>query len=51
MKREFPDEVRVTVSADPLVEYRHLLAAMDSVRETNDEEELFPEVLLSAGVR
>ncbi len=51
VKQEFPDETKVTVSADPLVEYRDLIAAMDAVRETDDEEELFPEVLLSAGVR
>ena len=51
MKQEFPDEYKVTVSADLLVEYRHLIRAMDAIRESDDEEELFSEVLLSAGVR
>ena len=51
VKQEFPDEYKVTVSADLLVEYRHLIRAMDAIRESDDEEELFSEVLLSAGVR
>lgn len=48
--QEFPDERRVTVSADPLVEFVHVVNAMDAVRNKGDEE-LFPDVLLSAGVR
>ncbi|MEM9067246.1 MAG: biopolymer transporter ExbD [Myxococcota bacterium] len=65
VKREFPDEIKVTVSADPLVEYRNLINAMDAVRAPDepdppcerDDDGLwsgdcyFPEVLLSAGVR
>ena len=51
VKREFPDEVRVTVSADPTTQYKHLISAMDAVRETDEQEELFSEVLLSAGIR
>ena len=50
VKREFPDEDQVIVSADPLIEYQHIVAAMDSVRSYEDKE-LFPNVLLSAGVR
>lgn len=50
VKQEFPDEVRVTVSADNLVEFQDLVSAMDAVR-AKDGEELFPEVLISAGVR
>lgn len=50
VKQQFQDETRVTVSADPLVEYQDLISAMDAVR-SKDSEELFPEVLLSAGVR
>jgi len=45
---------QITISADPLVEYRDLLSAMDSVRAESAEEgaeEMFPAVLLSAGVR
>ncbi len=41
---------RITVSADPQVVYQDLLWAMDAVRE-KDGEQLFPSVLLSAGVR
>jgi len=50
VKQEFPNETRVTVSADNLVEYQDLVSAMDAVRE-KEGEELFPEVLISAGVR
>ena len=47
---EFPDERKVIVSADPEVEFQHLVGAMDALR-VDGTEELFPEVLLSAGVR
>ncbi len=50
IKGRFPDETRVTVGADPLIEYQHLISAMDAVR-GDDASELFPEVLLSAGLR
>ncbi len=50
VKENFPDEFRVTVSADPVVEYQDVISAMDAVRSKGDKE-LFPEVLLSAGVR
>jgi biopolymer transport protein TolR len=50
IKQEFPDETQVTVSANPLVHFQHVLDAMDAVRNEGDDE-LFPEVLLSAGVR
>ena len=49
VKDQFEDETRVTLSADPEVPYDHLISAMDAVRGENDE--LFPDVLLSAGVR
>ena len=49
VKEQFADETRVTLSADPEVPYEHLIAAMDAVRGEN--EELFPDVLLSAGIR
>ncbi len=51
VKAEFPDEVKITVSADPLIEYQFLVQAMDAVREDDEGETLFDEVLLSAGVR
>ena len=50
IKAEYPDEDRVTVSADPEVEYDHIIGAMDALRGTSDKP-LFPEVMLSAGVR
>jgi len=49
VKEQFSDETRVTLSADPEVPYEDLVAAMDAVR--GDESELFPDVLLSAGIR
>jgi biopolymer transport protein ExbD len=49
VKAQFEDETRVTLSADPEVPYDDLISAMDAVR--GDEDELFPDVLLSAGVR
>ncbi len=50
VKGQFPDESQVILSADPNVEYRHLIAAMDAAR-ADGELPLFPEMLLSAGVR
>jgi len=50
VKREFPDETKVTVSADPLVTFQDLLSAMDAVR-TNGTDEMFTDVVISAGVR
>jgi biopolymer transport protein TolR len=50
VKQQFEDETRVTLSADPEVPYEHLIAAMDAVR-GDEGEPLFPDVLLSAGIR
>ncbi|MDH5673393.1 MAG: biopolymer transporter ExbD [Myxococcales bacterium] len=50
VKAQFEDEDTVTVSADPQIEYEHVVAAMDAVRR-NEENELFPRVLISVGVR
>jgi biopolymer transport protein TolR len=50
VKGQFPDESQAILSADPSVEYRHLIAAMDAIR-ADGELPLFPEMLLSAGVR
>jgi len=49
VKEQFEDETRVTLSADPEIPYEHLIAAMDAVR--GEDDELFPDVLLSAGIR
>lgn len=50
LKDRFPDETTVTVSADPQIEFQHVLSAMDAVR-SRGSRELFPEPRLSAGVR
>src|SRR5690606_24110367 len=51
IKETFADEQRVTVSADPAVAYQSLVDAMDAVRDDESGNPLFPEVLISAGVR
>lgn len=50
IKSQFEDEDTVTVSADPQIQYEHLVAAMDAVRGTA-EQALFPKVMVSVGVR
>jgi biopolymer transport protein TolR len=50
IKNEFAEERKVIVSADPEIEFEHLIGAMDALRASGTDE-LFPEVLLSAGVR
>jgi len=47
---EFPEERKVIVSADPEIEFEHLIAAMDALR-AHGTDELFPEVMISAGLR
>lgn len=47
---QFRDETQVILSADPNIEYEHIIAAMDALR-VNGTETLFPDVMLSAGVR
>lgn len=66
VKKQFPDEEDVIVTADPLIQYEHVVKAMDAVRsdqtaackkckdddvECRDKCLLFPRVLISAGVR
>jgi biopolymer transport protein ExbD len=46
----YPDEREVRVSADPNVPYEDVIAAMDALR-SDERGELFPDVLLAAGVR
>ena len=48
--REYPDETQVILTADPEVEFRHVVGAMDALRGPGPDE-LFPDVMLSAGVR
>jgi len=50
VKEQFPEERQVTVTADPLIQYKYIIMALDALR-MKDTEELFPEVLISAGVR
>jgi biopolymer transport protein TolR len=49
IKARFSDEKEVIVGADPMIQYEHVVAAMDALR--GKKGELFPDVLLSAGVR
>jgi biopolymer transport protein TolR len=52
IKAKFADERDVIVGADPMIQYEHVVAAMDSLRgDAKAKKELFPKVLLSAGVR
>jgi biopolymer transport protein TolR len=46
----WPDEHQVILTADPNIEYGNVVAAMDAVR-SDGTTELFPDVMLSAGVR
>lgn len=46
----FPDEHQVILTADPDIEYLQIVNAMDAVR-TNGTDPLFPDIMLSAGVR
>ncbi len=50
IKARFADEKNVIVGADPVIHYEYVVAAMDALR-GNGKQELFPKVLLSAGVR
>lgn len=50
VKARFPDEMRVTITPDPNLEFQHLVSAMDAVR-ANGTESLFPQILISGGVR
>jgi biopolymer transport protein ExbD len=47
---QFADEHEVIIGADPMIQYEHVVAAMDALR-TDGKQDLFPDVLLSAGVR
>jgi biopolymer transport protein TolR len=50
IKTGYPTEKDVIVGADPTIHYEYIVAAMDALR-SKDKKELFPKVLLSAGVR
>jgi len=47
---EFSDETQVIIGADPQVPYEALVFAMDALR-AKGAEPLFPDIMLSAGVR
>jgi biopolymer transport protein TolR len=51
LKSRFPDETRVIVSADPDIEFQQVVGAMDALRANAQNDELFSEVMLSAGPR
>ncbi|MFK7991996.1 MAG: ExbD/TolR family protein [Sandaracinaceae bacterium] len=46
----FPDESQVILTADPEIEFENVVGAMDALRGPGPEP-LFPDVMLSAGVR
>lgn len=50
IKKLFPAEQRVIIMAEPKIQYRVIVNVMDHSRTTKDEKELFPDVVLSAGV-
>jgi biopolymer transport protein TolR len=50
VKERWADEEDVMIGADPVIQYEHVVAAMDAVR-SNGKQTLFPKILLSAGVR
>lgn len=54
VKQKFQDEDTVTVSANPRIMYEHVVKAMDAMRakgKGKNAQELFPQVLISVGVR
>jgi len=51
IKKEFPDEKRVIIMAEPEIKYETIIGVMDTSREKSSGKlDLFPEVVLSAGV-
>lgn len=50
IKKNFPLEDNVIITADPDVIYEHVVHTMDSARESGDGKELFPAVAFSAGI-
>jgi biopolymer transport protein TolR len=50
VKQQYPEETQVILSADPEIEFEHLVGAMDALRGPSPDP-LFPDVLLSAGQR
>ncbi len=50
IKQEYPSETQVIIQADPVIEYEYVVNAMDAVR-NKGKDELFPDLMLSAGVR
>ena len=50
IKDAFPEETKVIINAEPDIKYEFLVGTMDASRETSDHRELFPDVVLSAGI-
>ena len=50
IKDAFPEETKVIINAEPDIKYEFLVGTMDASRETPDHRELFPDVVLSAGI-
>lgn len=50
IKDAFPEETKVIINAEPDIKFEFLVGTMDAARETSDHRELFPDVILSAGI-
>jgi biopolymer transport protein TolR len=50
IKSRFREDTRVILTADPEIEFEHIIGAMDALR-GDGADVLFPEVLISAGIR
>jgi len=50
IKDAFPEETKVIINAEPDITYEFLVRTMDASRETPDHRDLFPDVILSAGI-
>ena len=50
IKDKFPDETQVTVQGEDAIEYKVLIKVMDASRQSADGKQLFPDVILAAGM-
>ena len=50
IKKEFPDETKVTFNADAGTEYAIVVETLDAMREDTNHAMLFPDVVFAAGI-
>lgn len=50
IKKEFPDETKVTFNADAGTEYAVVVETLDAMREDSNHNLMFPDVVFSAGI-